>query len=94
VNSIFLGSTGNRPVPLGYQPSGMEEIVDQQACARLVNVRPTRSGRQVADRHRQVAYATLPLLALPLLIKFDLHLFTENSEERWRFTQLFLDKPF
>ena len=45
-------------MPLGYQPSGMGEAVRLSARAELVNVRPARSGRLVADRHRQVACAT------------------------------------
>ena len=54
---LFGGGTGNLPVPLGYQPSEMEESIRLPARARLPEVRPARSGRLVANRHRQVACA-------------------------------------
>ena len=54
----FLGGTGNLPVPPGYQPGGMRGNVHLHSGIHLPNERLSRSGRLVADRHRQVACAT------------------------------------
>ena len=53
-----MGGTGYQPVSPGYQPGEMEERVCLQASVRLSEMRPTRSGRLVANQHRQVACAT------------------------------------
>src|SRR5258708_3376864 len=53
------GGTGNLPVPLGYQPSGMRAVNVLQTGAKNSKVRLSRSARLVAGLHRQVACSTL-----------------------------------
>src|SRR5436309_1724362 len=56
---LFLGSAGNLPVPLGYQPSGMGRGILRRTDARLPSGSRSRSARRVAERQRRVACATL-----------------------------------
>ncbi len=51
-----MGGTGDPPVPPGHRRK--IEVCALRNCAFQHSVCPIRSGRRVADRHRQVACAT------------------------------------
>ncbi len=52
------GSTGCQPVPSGNLPGGTVAVCPNQAWRRFSALPPSRSGRLVTGRHRQVACNT------------------------------------
>ncbi len=57
-NIVAVGGTGGAPVPPGRWPGGRLRVSFGGTHARRRYTLAVRSGRRVADRHRQVACAT------------------------------------
>jgi alanyl-tRNA synthetase/REP element-mobilizing transposase RayT len=63
------GSTGDSPVPSGYQPDGTGKTTIVQTNAALQNDAPSHSAGLVAPRHGQVARATPEQIALDIAFR-------------------------